>query len=403
MKILHTADWHIGKVLYKHPLYEEMDRFFEFLLETIKKEKIDLLLVSGDIFDSSNPSIRDKKIYFDTIIKLYQAKIRVIITGGNHDSIGELNAPKQVLSAINTTVVGGAPENIEDQIIEIFDENNEKALVVLAVPFLRDRDLRKDQVDKTYADRAAAIKAGIKDHYQKLADICEEKHNTHPVIAMGHLFAEGSSTSESERDIHIGNQAAVKSTVFPSTFDYVALGHIHRPQLVSKQEHIRYSGSPIALSFSEKGDKKSMEIIDITDSKIQSIKQIAIPKYRSLISISGKLKEVEEKLKKFKSVDPLPAFLELKIKEETFSALTIAKVEELVSSYQDHEFLKILKHQTNFEKGQQDTAALFQTGLNIEDISPKQVFKKRLEAEELEEEKQTMLLDAFQELLEEID
>ena len=401
MKILHTADWHIGKILHKHPLYEEMDRYFEFLLETIKKEKIDLLLVSGDIFDSSNPGIRDKKLYFDTIIKLYQANIRVVITGGNHDSIGELNAPKQVLSAINTTVVGGAPENIEDQIIEITNDKNDIAVVVLAVPFLRDRDLRRDQLDKTYEDRTAAIKAGIKDHYHNLADICEKKYKAYPVIAMGHLFAEGASTSESERDIHVGNQAAVKSTIFPPTFDYVALGHIHRPQLVAKQEHIRYSGSPIALSFSEKGDKKSMEIIEIKDAKVKSIKQIDIPKYRSLISISGSLDVVEEKLRKFSTEDPLPTFLELKIKEETFSALTIAKVEELVSSYQEKESLKILKHQTNFEKGQQDTASLFQTGLSIEDISPKEVFKKRLEAEKLEKEKQTMLLDAFQELLEE--
>ncbi len=401
MKILHTADWHIGKMLHKYPLYEEMELYIAFLLETIKKEKIDLLLVSGDIFDSSNPSIRDKQMYFNTIIKLYEADIRVIITGGNHDSIGELNAPKEVLSAINTTVVGGAPDNIEDQIIEITNEKNELEVVILAVPFLRDRDLRKDQVGKTYEDRTAAIKAGIKDHYQKLADICQEKYPKQAVVAMGHLFAEGSSTSESERDIHVGNQAAVKSTIFPVEFDYVALGHIHRPQLVSKKEHIRYSGSPIALSFSEKGDDKSMEIIEIEQHKIKAINSIAIPKYRSLVSISGSMDEVENKLRKYTSEDPLPSFIELKIKEETFSALTISKVEELVSSYQDHDVFKILKHQSSFEKGQQDTASLFQAGLSIENISPKEVFKKRLEAEELDTEKQNILLDAFQELLEE--
>ena len=403
MKILHTADWHIGKMLHKYPLYEEMELYFSFLLEVIETHKIDLLLISGDIFDTSNPGIRDKKLYFDIIIKLYQANVRVIITGGNHDSIGELNAPKQVLSAINTTVVGGATENIEDQIIAVHNKKDEQALIVLAVPFLRDRDLRKNQEGQSYADRTEAIKAGIKDHYQQLGDICDKKYKDLPIIAMGHLFAEGSSTSESERDIHVGNQAAVKGSIFSSSFDYVALGHIHRPQIVAKQDHIRYSGSPIALSFSEKGDDKSMEIIELENGKLKSIEQLPIPRYRSLITIAGSLDEVEQKLRKFSTNDPLPSFIELKVKEETFSILTLAKVEELVGSYQENESLKILKHQTNFKEGQQDTAALFQTGLSIEDISPKEVFRKRLQAEALEDDKQKMLLDAFQELLEEIE
>ena len=174
MKILHTADWHIGKILHKQSLAEDLNHFFDWMIQTIEEEDIDLLLVSGDIFDLANPNIRDKEVYYDIMMRLYKSGCQVIITGGNHDSVGELNAPKQILSAINISVIGGAMQELEDELIPVKNASGEIELVVAAVPFLRDRDIRSRQEGQTYESRTEAIREGIKDHYQKLAVLCTE-------------------------------------------------------------------------------------------------------------------------------------------------------------------------------------------------------------------------------------
>ncbi len=250
MKILHTADWHIGKVLHKRSLQDEFILFSEWLITTIIKEEIELLLVSGDIYDLANPSAKDRSMYFQLLRKLTELNIQIIITGGNHDSVGLLNAPKEILDVLDIHVIGGALDPIKEELIVIKNKKGDEELVIAAVPFLRDKDLRNAETDQQYANRTEAIREGIKAHYKTLATLCKEKYASLPALAMGHLYAIGADPSDSERDIHVGNAAAVDASIF-SGFDYVALGHIHRPQIIGKNEMVRYSGSPIALSFSE--------------------------------------------------------------------------------------------------------------------------------------------------------
>lgn len=400
MKILHTADWHIGKVLQKQSLEQEMLDFFDWLLGVIADEEIDLLLVSGDIFDMANPSIRDKEIYYDIILRLYHSGCKVIITGGNHDSVGELNAPKEILSAININVVGGATDDPTDEIIEIKDAQGKLELVVAAVPFLRDRDLRKHQDRDLYKTRVEALRAGIKTHYQQLGEIINTKYSGVPVISMGHLYASGVSVSESERDIHVGNQAAIDSSIFPDCMDYVALGHIHRPQMVDLNPRIQYSGSPIALSFSEKEDDKIVLLIETFEDKISEVRSLAIPTARELIKISGTYEEVAVLLSKQKSKYKLPSFVELEVIEEEFSVIILSKVEELIADYNNQDDFKILKHKTTFLNKKADTDELFKVGTSIEELSPTDVFQKRLETEDLDDKTNRLLNEAFTELLE---
>jgi len=402
MKILHTADWHIGKILHKHPLQDEMAAFFDWLIQTIVDEKVDLLLVSGDIFDMANPSIRDKETYYDIIMRLYKIGCKVIITGGNHDSVGELNAPKEILSAINITVLGGAMTNPEDEVIEIFNDKKEIELIVAATPFLRDRDIRSKQEGEIYESRAEAIREGIKNHYERLADICSQNYPKTPAIAMGHLYAAGAKSSESERDIHVGNQAAIESKIFSKVFDYVALGHIHSPQIVDTQNRIRYSGSPIALSFSEKMDEKGVILLELNNQVITSIKKINTPKNRELIKISGTYEEVKTALDNYKPDYLFPSFVEMEVNEEEFSAILLSKVEELANYYLDNKYFRILKHRTNFTNVVQDTSDLFEQGVSIEDLKPIDIFHRKLDTEDIEEETRELLSSAFVELLEEI-
>lgn len=400
MKILHTADWHIGKVLHKHSLVDEMELFLDWLVDTIDLERIDVLVVSGDIFDIANPSVKDRGVYYRFLSRLIGKNLNVIITGGNHDSVGLIDAPQEIFKHLNISVVGGAKPDLKDEMIEVKGKEDNIKLVVLAVPFLRDRDLRNLNTDATFENRTQAIKAGIEDHYAKLATYCDELYPGVPALAMGHLYARGVSISESERDIHIGNAAAVESDIFSERFGYVALGHIHRPQIIGGNPMIRYSGSPIPLSFSEKEDHKCVLIVELNDQAFMPPQVVLVPKNRELRKMSGTLDQVKTKLEKYKPEFKLKSFVEIEIVEEDFSAAILSEVEILISEYATSEHFTILKSKTNFKNGAKDTSDLFQRGESIEDLKPMDVFDKLLETESLSEDKRSLISQAFIELLE---
>lgn len=403
MKVLHTADWHIGKILHKQSLKNELDLFFNWLISIITEENIEVLLVSGDIFDLANPSSKDRQTYYNLLSKLSKFNLQIIITGGNHDSINLLDAPKEILESLSITVIGGAKENIKDELVPIKNSDGKIELIVAAVPFLRDKDLRNKNTDQVFKDRVEAVREGIKNHYAALANICASEYKNIPAIAMGHLYAKGSLTSDSEREIQVGNTAAIESSIFSPIFDYVALGHIHRPQIIGKNEKIRYSGSPIALSFSEKEDKKMVLIIDLISKNEVLIKSVLAPKFRELRKFKGSFDKVKSKLEEYKPDFKLQSFVELEFIEETFNSTILTKVEELVSQYESSEQYAILKHKTIFNEGAKDTSDLFTHGQNIEDLTPVDVFDKRLELEGLDEEATQLMRDAFVEILEEVE
>ncbi|MDF1695871.1 MAG: exonuclease SbcCD subunit D C-terminal domain-containing protein [Saprospiraceae bacterium] len=402
MKILHTADWHIGKVLHKQSLVEEMNLFLNWLLHLIQEKNVDVLVVSGDIFDIANPSVNDRGVYYRFLSRLIGSKTQVIITGGNHDSVGLIDAPQDILKQLDVRVVGGAKSDLKDELIEIRNEENDLQFVIAAVPFLRDRDLRNLNSDLQFESRTDALKAGISTHYQGLADLCDELYPAIPAMAMGHLYAKGVSISESEREIHIGNTAAVESDIFPERFGYVALGHIHRPQIIGGNPKIRYSGSPIALSFSEKEDQKCVLLTELVGDTFSEPEVIHVPKSRQLKKIQGSYEKVKEILENYKPEFELQSFVEIEIEEEDFSAILLAQVEQLISDYSNHENFRILKSKVSFANGAKDTADLFQQGESIEDLKPMEVFEKLLKSEAVSEDKSDMLKDAFLEIFESV-
>ncbi|MCE7993193.1 MAG: exonuclease subunit SbcD [Roseivirga sp.] len=402
MKILHTADWHIGKILHKHPLQDQLKMFFDWLYKVIEQESIDLLLVSGDVFDLANPSAKDRELYYSFLTRLSGLKLQVIITGGNHDSVGFLNAPKDLLNELNITVIGGATEALEDELVEVGDQNDKPELIVAAVPFLRDKDLRNRETDEQYENRTEAIREGIKKHYADLAEVYQTQYPDTPALAMGHLYTIGADPSDSERDIHIGNAAAVDASAFPEAFGYVALGHIHRPQVIGKNEYIRYSGSPIALSFSEKNDHKCVLIVNLENGQLNSPQVLPVPAFRELKKFTGTLTEVRQKLDAYQPEFALQSFVEIEVQEEVFSSVMISEVEDLKTEYAHNERFTILKSKTTFRSGAKDTADLFHEGENIEDLTPTEVFAKRVESEELDSQTESLLKEAYQELLESV-
>jgi len=304
-----------------------------------------------------------------------------------------LDAPKEILQLLDIKVVGGATIPIQNEIVVL--EN----LVVCAVPYLRDADLRQAIEGETGTSRIENVRLGIKKHYDELAEICQQKYPNLPTIAMGHLYANGSISSESEREIQIGNLASVDGNDFSQTFDYVALGHIHRPQIIGGNERIRYSGSPIPLSFSEKNDLKIVLILEIAENKIQEIKTIEVPKFRELKRISGTFETVKSKLNAFRNDAPLKSFLEVEVIEESFNPLIIKELNDLIGEF-DNANAIVLKHKISFKNEVTSSEELFVEGQNLKDISEKSMLQKRLEKENsLSDEHRTLMMEAFTELL----
>jgi exonuclease SbcD len=254
MRILHTADWHLGARLVERDRLPEHAAFLDWLIDTLRAEKIDALLVSGDVFDAANPPQDAVALYFDFLKRLADLKtVKAVITGGNHDSASHLNAPRELLKRFDVHVFGHVGEN---NVVDL------GGAVVAAVPFLRERDLRQATAGETITAVHEQVRAAIRAHYATQLAACRDLAQGRLVIAMGHLTVLGATTSDSERDIHIGKLGAVGADLF-NGFDYTALGHLHRPQKVAGIETIRYSGSPVALSFSEAADAKSVVILDL--------------------------------------------------------------------------------------------------------------------------------------------
>lgn len=401
MRFLHTADWHLGKILHKHPLEEDMDLFFEWMCKCIITENIDTLIVAGDIFDLSNPAITDRRRYYHVLSRLSTICEQVIITGGNHDSVGMLNAPSELLEALNITVVGGVDSgNIGKEIIPIY-RNSKLICIVLAVPFLRDRDIKLFVEGQSHQDKIDATRQGIKKHYLDLVEMAKEKYGDKtPILATGHLYLQGASVSDSERDISIGNLDSVDHAEITSDIDYLALGHIHRPQKVDEAGKIRYSGSPIPLSFSEKNDLKRIIIGEVKESI--NVHSIPVPNFRKLIAINGSVKEVEEKLKSLTLETPLPSLIEVTIIEPAYDPSIPHSLSKLKEQFADAPF-KIIKDRIEYLASPTKISELYESGKDVEDLNPKEVFDELLDRQEnMMNEDKSLLKEAYAEIVEQV-
>lgn len=309
MKILHTSDWHIGSTLYGRKRYDETEQFLHWLVETIKDNSIETLLVAGDIFDTSTPSNTAQELYYRFLNEVSGTTCRhVIVTGGNHDSPSFLDAPKALLKAFNVHVVGSAAEREEDKVYVLKDADNNPEVIVCAVPFLRDRDVRQSSEGESYRDKENRLVEGIISHYQKVyEEACKERNElgkSLPIVGMGHLFIAGSSIykrsgeTNGERDLYVGSLGQVPADRLPS-FDYFALGHLHIPQKVAGSETIRYSGSPMAMNFDEIHQQKSVVIVDIHEQNVD-IQTVPVPAFRHFEQIKGDWDSIEASLKRLK-------------------------------------------------------------------------------------------------------
>ncbi len=398
IKILHTSDWHLGKQLQKIDFHEDMELFFNWLTDVIQTQNIDILLMSGDLFDQANPSQQAMRQYYLFLKRMIPLKCKVIITGGNHDSPHVLNAPKEILEILDVKVIGGMPSNVSDLFIE-FEKENEKA-VIAAVPFLRDKDIRQTVAGESYEDKIEQIREGLRNYFKNVNDYYLDNYKDVPYVLMGHLFVQGVEASESEREIQIGNQASIDASIFGQLPHYVALGHIHKPQKVG--ESILYSGSPIPMSFSEKMDQKRVVVLEFEGTELTST-SLEIPSFRKLITLKGSISDIKQKLTDYLKVSILPDLAEIIAIEENENIESISELEVLLSGEAQELYpdVVILKGKIEFQNKIKGTGSFLEKGEDIASFQPIELFQKRLDMDESIEDS-SELLNAFREILENI-
>jgi exonuclease SbcD len=399
MRILHTSDWHLGRTLYsKKERTEEHIAFFNWLITTIIEQSIEVLIIAGDIFDTSSPNITSQKLYYDFLIEVRNTTCKhIVIVGGNHDSPSFLNAPKTILSALQISIIGNATEDLQDEIVVIHSEKKDEGLIVCGVPFLRERDISRFVEGEFYSDRSKRINESIKNHYAEIARLAEQKKaelgGKYPIIATGHMSVVGGNRNEDDgvRETYVGGIEAIDSSMFPTSFDYVALGHYHIPSVI--QDHIRYCGSPIPMGFGEAKQTKCVFIIDFTTGR--GIEKIVIPTFQRLESIAGSKSDIETRLHELKKIDE-SVWIEIIYQGDELFPDLIPWINELVVDSK-LEVLKVQNKQQNQEVlSQQDVS------VSLDELNPYDVFTIFLEKSTISENQKEDLTIIYKEVIDSI-
>lgn len=401
--MLHTADWHLGKTLGDLSRHEEHRRFLAFLIDAVHGHDIDAVVVSGDIFDSAYPPQSALTLYYEFLHDLRRrTKASVILTAGNHDSPAVLEAPRGILSNMGIHVIGHLPKKLRETVIPLPNAESPQ-LVVVALPFLRDRELREGGIGQGAEEIRKNLTEGIRRvHSQAAHQTMDWRKRGIPVLAMGHLTAAGGSICpESEREIHIGGLGAVGEDAFPAEFDYVALGHLHRPQKVGPNDRIRYSGSPIPLSFSEASDVKEMRVVDFGEGRRVGCHALRLDVQRRLAQWRIPYEQLALHLKeKQPPPSPLTPWLEVIVENAPPGEAVFQRVQEYAAG-RPFEVVRVLNQRPQGAVPLQlpDAAELTDATTLLE--SPERVFDCRLSSEaNLNDEDRAALQTAFRELLE---
>lgn len=398
MRILHTSDWHLGRALYGRKRYEEFDAFLDWLAETIGEQEVDALLVAGDVFDTSAPSNRSQELYYRFLCKVAASPCRhVVLIAGNHDSPSFLNAPKELLKALDVHVVGAACENPEDEVIVLTEKNGMPELIVCAVPYLRDRDIRTVEAGESVEDKQRKMVEGIRTHYAQVTAVAQQRREELgqqvPMVAMGHLFTDGGKTVDGDgvRELYVGSLAHVGSEVFPDCLDYVALGHLHVPQNVKGSDVIRYSGSPLPMGFGEAKQQKSVCLVDLPGTGAK-VRLLDVPVFRKLERIKGNWEQLASRILELTATDS-QAWLEVVYDGDEI----IGDLRQRLDAAVCDSGMEILRVRNN--RMMDRVLAQVHDEETLDDMSVDDVFQRCLTAHDVPEQQRPALLLAYQETL----
>nr|WP_256836256.1 exonuclease subunit SbcD [Pseudomonas oleovorans] len=399
LRILHTSDWHLGQHFMGKTRQAEHQAFCAWLLQQVRVHDVDVLLIAGDVFDTGAPPSYAREQYYRLVVELRDAGCALVVLGGNHDSPAMLGESRSLLGQLGTQVVPSVGVDLAEQVLVLNDRTGQPGAILCAIPFIRPRDVLASQAGQSAQDKQQSLQQAIAEHYRALYELAVIKRNelglTLPIIATGHLTTVGASASESVREIYVGSLEAFPTSAFPPA-DYIALGHIHRPQKVGGLEHIRYSGSPIALSFDEARQQKEVLLLTFAGATLQSITPLPVPVFQPMASLRGSLKELAGSITEAaaQGTPERPVWLEVQVSTDDYLSDLQSRINALCEGH-PVEVLRIRR-----ERGNAAASLASEARETLDELSVEDVFARRLLQETLEEEDARRLQGLYRQVLE---
>lgn len=402
MRILHTSDWHLGQNFMNHSREREHAVLIDWVLEQVEAHAVDAVLIAGDIFDTGTPPSYARALYYRLIAQLHQRKVALLLLGGNHDSVSVLSESLPLLHHLNTTVIAATGDAAQHVITLPLRGSTQPGCIVCALPFIRPRDVLTSQAGQSAEDKQRNLQSAIQDTYaqvfaaaQALQAQLQAAHGVDvPIVATGHLTTVGASSNESVREIYVGALEAFPTSAFPPA-NYIALGHIHKPQKVGGLEHIRYCGSPIALGFDEAWQTKEVLLVDLNARGLQTITPLATPVCQILASITGNLASLPAQVQTLaaQSSAEHPAWLEVTVQEDDYLPDVAARIDTMVQGLP----LQVLR--VKRQRGTAMPQLFTELGESLEALTPSDVFARRLAQETMSADVHQALHHRYQEVL----
>lgn len=352
MKFIHTADWHLGNTMHDIDRTRETEAFLEWLETEIATVGAEALVIAGDVFDVVNPSNIAKTQYYRFLASLLKTNCsNVVVVGGNHDSGSLLDAPAEILGALNINVVGSINNrSVDDLVVELKDGDGQAIGLCCAVPFMRNMELEqfyKSSIgDENGTNDEDLLKRLYADVYRRAVEVRGDRDI--PIIATGHLFAcnlsgrdsEGSDSSaenstaavletsidDGVREV-VGTLGNVDVSTFPNELDYVALGHIHYTSMVAKNPKVRYSGSPFVMGFDEANCKRYVLAVEVGANAAPAVAKIEVPKAVRFEQFKGDLVTLKSDLRNLEKellANPMETYVDLLLTSGNFVSLNEA-------------------------------------------------------------------------------
>ena len=409
MRILHTSDWHLGQHFMGKSRQAEHQALIDWLLVQVDAHAVDAVLIAGDIFDTGAPPSYARELYSHLVVRLHRAGVALLLLGGNHDSVATLGESRALLAVLNTTVVG-AVGDAADHVVVLPQRGgdggiHEPGCIVCAVPFIRPRDVWQSQAGQSAQDKQQSLQAALQAYYQAVVDAGRARQaqlqqtlgRVVPLIATGHLTTVGASSNDSVREIYVGSLDAFPTAAFPPV-DYIALGHIHQPQKVGGLHHIRYSGSPIALGFDEAKQQKEVLLVDLDATGLAAVTPLPVPRFQALMAVSGNLAALPQAIATAatQGTAEQPAWLEVTVAEDDYLQDLPERINAMVQGL-PVEVLRVRRQRTSAAAALQSAAQE-----TLDELSPHDVFARRLAAETLAPELQQALEERYRTVVQSI-
>ena len=401
MRILHTSDWHLGQHFMGKTRQAEHQAFCAWLIEQVREQAVDAVLIAGDIFDTGAPPSYAREQYNRLVVELRDAGCALIVLGGNHDSPAMLGESRTLLAQLGARVIPGVGLDPAEQVLVLHDRAGAPGAILCGIPFIRPREVLASQAGQSAQDKQQSLQQAIAEHYQTLFALAEARRAELglelPIVASGHLTTVGASASESVREIYVGSLEAFPTSAFPPA-DYIALGHIHRPQKVAGLEQIRYCGSPIALSFDEARQQKEVLLVEFGAGALQAVTPLPVPCFQPLASLRGSLAELADAIAEqaAQGTAERPVWLEVQVRGDDYLSDLHSRIAALCEGL-PVEVLRIRR-----ERGNAAASLTSEARETLDELSAAEVFDRRLQQEQLGEEETQRLQGLYRRVLEDV-